>query len=157
LHYIIFYLLLVLGNKVTINALAYTYFPENQIYTDLINNFNNYAKDENKDIKLELNLLTPANSSNNINDYGLFLESVLQKETVKNENAKNFNYDIIFYDPIYSYRFGPYLLDLKKILPKSHIDMYNQKILNETSFYEDKLVGIVSKTKFSYNIYIMLY
>jgi len=51
-------------------------------------------------------------------------------------------YDVILYDNMYSPRYGPYLEDLEKWLPKEHLAMYADGITKQTGFYKNKWVGI---------------
>jgi len=80
-----------------------------------------------------------ANGTNAINDYGSMVETYLRK---KDSKKKIVIYDILFYDIVYSHRFGPYLLNLYDILPKDHIDMYHPKVIQESCNFKDKIVGL---------------
>lgn len=105
----------------------------------MISEFNKYTKNKNLDIKIKLNLFTLNNSTIYIDSYGSYLETILLK--------KNKNVDILIYDIANSPKFGPHLLDLKKYLPKEHIDLYKNdfNILSEGCSYKNKLVGLVNK------------
>jgi len=129
-------------NAIDLNAIAFTYDVDVQVYTYLVKNFNNYSKENNLDINIHLNLITPANSTTEINDYGNFLESLLIKKTLK--------YDLIFYDNIYSFRYGAHLINLYDILPKEHINMYNPQITSQSCAYQDEIVGLVTIIKKNY-------
>ncbi|OUM61936.1 hypothetical protein PIROE2DRAFT_11901 [Piromyces sp. E2] len=141
--------------KVTINAIAFSYYDQNQIYTYIAEKFNKYSEDNNLNIELNLNLLTLSNSTSNINDYGSFLESYFRKN--ENENPESQIYDIVFYDAIYSNRYGPYLLNLREALPHDHIDLYNQKILNESCSYKNSIVGLPVYLDFTYLFSNLIY
>ena len=82
--------------------------------------------------------MTIYNSSNEIKDYRSTLDFILQKDYER--------YDFIFYDLIYSSRFGSNLLDLKNIIPEE-IKEYNPKFINSTGYYKNKLVGLVNWIK----------
>ncbi|KAG4093703.1 hypothetical protein H8356DRAFT_1328924 [Neocallimastix lanati (nom. inval.)] len=118
---------------ITFNALAFSYSEGTEVYSILINGFNKYSRQNNLDIDIHLNLLTIYNSSNEIKDYRSTLDFILQKDYER--------YDFIFYDLIYSSRFGSNLLDLKNIIPEE-IKEYNPKFINSTGYYKNKLVGL---------------
>jgi len=80
--------------------------------------------------------LTPSYSTVKANDYGSVIESFLSKKN----NAK---YDIIFYDNMYTSRYGPYLLDLRELLNETQIEIYDSRILNQSCTYDNHLVGLV--------------
>jgi len=82
--------------------------------------------------------LTLYNSSKEVKDYRSTLDFILRKDYER--------YDIIFYDLIYSSRFGSNLLDLKNIIPEE-IKEYNPIFINSTGYYKDKLVGLVNWIK----------
>jgi len=119
-----------------INALAFSVIEKTQIYTYLINNFNDYSIKNNLNITLNLNLLTPKNSTVNRDEFFSLIDSFLQKKSNK--------YDIYFYDNIYTPKFEPYFLDLNKLLPKEHINLYKSIENYESYSYNNKLVGLVN-------------
>jgi len=75
----------VYGNNIDLNIIAYAVDPNNQPYTSMINDFNRYSKKKDLNITLHLNIYTNSNSSNNVNDYGTMVESLLKKRTKKYE------------------------------------------------------------------------
>ena len=87
-------------------------------------------------ITLNLNLLTPKNSTVNRDEFFSLIDSFLQKKSNK--------YDIYFYDNIYTPKFEPYFLDLNKLLPKEHINLYKSIENYESYSYNNKLVGLVN-------------
>jgi len=105
------------------------------IYTPMINDFNKYAKDNDLDITLHLNLFSELNSTSLVTDYESMLDALFNKKSDK--------YDLVFFDNVYSVRFGPHLLDLYKIMPKDYIDMYMEGVASKTCLYKDKLIGFV--------------
>jgi len=131
-----------LNDAITISAISFTYYDNSQIYSSIIDEFNKYSVEKNLNITLNLQLYTPMNSTIYTDDYGSVVESFLKK---KKENT----YDIFFYNNIYSPRFGKYFYDLKEILPKEHIDMYDPFVLSQSCSYGNKIVGLV-------NIYIFI-
>ncbi|KAL6631985.1 periplasmic binding protein-like II [Neocallimastix sp. 'constans'] len=112
----------------------------------MINKFNNYSKENNLNITLHFNYYSRINSTNNVGDYESQLDILFNRHSQK--------YDIIFYDNIFSRRYGPHLLNLKELLPNEHINLYSDNILSKTSLYKDKLVGlpvIIDSTVLYYN------
>ncbi|KAL6630151.1 hypothetical protein U3516DRAFT_822234 [Neocallimastix sp. 'constans'] len=128
------------GKTITFKALTYSYFEENR-YSDLIDEFNKYSKDNNLDIYIQLNALSPKNSSLHTSDYASTVDLLLQKKSNK--------YDIYIYNFIFSQKYGPYLMDLKELLTEEEINQYNPKYLS-SSYYDNKLVGI--PLRLEYNI-----
>ncbi|ORY37851.1 periplasmic binding protein-like II [Neocallimastix californiae] len=123
-----------IGKTVTLNTISFSYSVETEIYSYLVNEFNQYSKENNLNITLKLNLLNSSNSTNHINDYGSLIGSLLKKETKR--------YDIYFYDIVYSQLFGPFFMDLKKWLPKELINEYDTRFFIPACIYKDKLVGL---------------
>jgi len=100
----------------------------------MINDFNEYSEKNNLNITISINIHTNMDNKN-FESFVDNVESLLNKKTNK--------YDIYYYDNAYTVKYGPYLLDLEKYLPKEHIEMYNSDIIEKTCVYEDKLVGLV--------------
>ncbi|ORX81335.1 periplasmic binding protein-like II, partial [Anaeromyces robustus] len=123
-----------ISKTVIINALAFTKNEEVQIYTFLVNRFNNYSKKNNLNITVNLNLLSPANSTAESLDFFTSIDSYLRKKSTK--------YDIYFYENIYTTKFEPHFINLKEWLPKEHIDMFTHVEKSESYFYNNKLVGL---------------
>jgi len=71
--FLLFYLLCLIYlktiNAVTINALAFSYSAKAPLFSPLIGGFNEYAKKKNLDINLNLTILTPLNSTTNLDNY----------------------------------------------------------------------------------------
>jgi len=63
---------------------------------------------------------------------------------------------LYFYDNMYSPQFGPYFYDLKELLPKEHINMYESELIKQSCYYENKLVGLVIKYFFIIHKYIFI-
>jgi len=101
----------------------------------MVNDFNNYAKEKKLNITLNLKTFVSFLNFTNQESFGTAVEHLL--------NKKNNKYDLYYYDNAYTPKYGKYLLNLRKYLPKEHIEMYQPKLLEETCEYEDKLVGLV--------------
>jgi len=119
-----------------INALAFSVIEKTQIYTYLINNFNDYSIKNNLNITINLNLFTPKNSTVHSDEFFSVIDSFLKRRSNK--------YDIYFYDNIYTPKFEPNFLDLNKLLPKEHINLYKSVENYESYSYNNKLVGLVN-------------
>ena len=132
-----------MGKYITLNAVAFTVDPNQQSYSNMIKDFNKYSLENNINIEIKLNLVSSDNSTSIVTDYGSMIESVIKK-------SKNNKYHIYFYDNVYTYLYGPHLLDLYNYISKDHIDLYESKIIDYTCKYKEKLVGLV----WNYIIYI---
>jgi len=102
----------------------------------MIKNFNDYAKNNNIDITINIEIYSPSNSTVNADSFGSEIEYILKKKKNK--------YDIILYDIMYSPRYAPYFVDLSDYIPKEHIDLYSSTVANQTCTYKGKWVGLVS-------------
>jgi len=101
----------------------------------MISEFNTFSKNNNLNITINLNLISGLNSTSTVNGYEETLESLL--------NRKSDKYDLIFYDNIYTPRIEPYFLDLNKLIPKEHINIYIPGVITQIGFHNDRLVGFV--------------
>jgi len=115
--------------------LAFTYNDRIHLYTTLVKDFNNYAKNNDLDINLNLTILTPLNSTIYLNNYNSMIESLMQRQSTK--------YDIFFYYATYSIEFGEYFINLKDYLDEEHIEYYDSNTLSSICQYEDKIAGLV--------------
>ncbi|ORX80973.1 hypothetical protein BCR32DRAFT_268565 [Anaeromyces robustus] len=147
MKYILFYTILLFilcafyGNAIIIEAVAFSRDVNDQVYIPFINDFNNYSKEHNLNITVNLNLLTRLNTTYSITDFGSMVEVLLKKKTTK--------YDIFFYDNLYTSKYEPYLLDLNEFVPKELLDQYNDDIIAQTCIFNNRLVGIPAKMGFS--------
>ncbi|ORX75703.1 periplasmic binding protein-like II [Anaeromyces robustus] len=133
--FLVFFLLKIENSiSVKINAIAYAFNENRHIYGLLINDFNQYAIDTGLDVQVSLNLLTPANSTTEVNDISATYESVLSKKSEK--------YDLYFYDSIYTSKFNEYFIDLNKYFSKEYLTRFDQKLLKNTCIINKKLVGL---------------
>ncbi|ORX63321.1 hypothetical protein BCR32DRAFT_273466 [Anaeromyces robustus] len=62
------------------------------------------------------------------------IENFLQKKSVK--------YDIYFFFDSFTEKYGQDLVDLEEYLPKEHIDLFDQSLLNISCIYNHKIVGM---------------
>jgi len=70
-----------------------------------------------------------------MDDYGSTAEKLLKRRSEL--------YDIYFYDTKYSFKYGPYLVNLTDYLSSELINEYNSKFIYPSCYYKDKLVGLV--------------
>ena len=117
-----------------LNLLTFSY-GTTQNKTAIEEEFNGYAEQNNLNFTVNVELVVYDKPTDTYSNFHQLTESFLKKNRNK--------YDIYYYDSKYSNVFGPYLADLKYLLPKDIIDIYDPKIINETSIYEDKLIGLV--------------
>jgi len=67
------------GNEIILNTIAFSREEIGQLYSSVVNEFNEYSKENNLGIILNLNLLTDKNITYSINDYGSMVEALLKK------------------------------------------------------------------------------
>jgi len=131
-------------NCTNLNVVAFSYTESTQVFTVVVNKFNEYARKNNIDINLKIELYTENNSTSVVDDFGSTIELLLKK----NKNK----YDLYFYDNMYSPRYSSYLVDLRDWLPEEHIAMYSSGIASESCTYKGKWVGLPLTTE-----YVVLY
>jgi ABC-type glycerol-3-phosphate transport system substrate-binding protein len=99
-----------------------------------VNDYNNYAIENNLNSFIELNVVNDTSFTMEVTNYEETLLELFERKSNK--------YDFIFYDNIYSIRFGKYLEPLNNILSKEHVNMYLEGIASQTCIYRDKLVAL---------------
>jgi len=97
--------------------------------------FNDYAKREGLNTRINYVLHSMFNSTALVGDYEAMLDSMFSKKTSKQ--------DIVFYDTIYTKKFAPHLLDLRNVMPKETVDMYMEGVASQTCVVQDRIVGFV--------------
>eukprot|EP00833_Pecoramyces_ruminatium_P005016 jgi/Orpsp1_1/1179048/evm.model.c7180000067718.1 len=144
-YLIIFFLYIIIlsgySNGIILNAIAYSLDEIGIPFISYVDEFNKYAKENNIDINIQLNLMTRINFTMSIDSSVVMFETLLKK--------KNNKYDIYFFDNSYTKIFQPYLLDLNKKLPDDHINMYDKNILSQVCRYQNKLIGLPISLDFS--------
>ncbi|ORX85084.1 periplasmic binding protein-like II [Anaeromyces robustus] len=137
INYIILIILLIISidiaKSVNINAIIFSECGAYYVFSDMVNDFNKYSKDNDLNININLNSITRANFTHAVEDYESLLDYLFKKKSNK--------YDLILFDSIYKLRFGPHLLNLKDRLPEEHVKMYMEGIANQTCIYNNKLIG----------------
>jgi len=118
----------------------------------MINSFNKYANETNKDIQLQLTYFTDVSNVVGYNDYSSTL-SLLGK--------KNSKYDIFAYDANYLSAFSPYLMELDNYLPKNFTDLYSSKYNRMLNYYNGHIRGfpffLIFSVLFSNEKYLQKY
>ncbi|ORX77361.1 periplasmic binding protein-like II [Anaeromyces robustus] len=122
------------GKAIHLTAITFSQNGGSSTYSPMVDEFNVYAKENNLNITLNLVLFSKANATSDVKDYETMLESLFFKKSKK--------YDLIFYDNVYSIRFGPYLLNLNDYIPKDHINMYTEGIASKSCVYKNSLVAL---------------
>ncbi|ORX79047.1 periplasmic binding protein-like II [Anaeromyces robustus] len=129
----LFYINIVYGEKISLNIIAYSMDAENQGYTSMVSDFNQYAEDNNLNITLNINLLTNANTTVDTGDYATLINSLLMKNSYK--------YDLYIYDNGQTQTYGKYLLDLSEYLPEDYLESFDPNLISSTCIYDNKQVG----------------
>ncbi len=113
----------------------------------MVYDFNAYSKENGLNIIIDLNLFSTSNSTGEVLDYEATLDYHLSRGSDK--------YDLVFFDNIFTSRFGPYLLDLNGIVEQEHLDKYMEGVASQTCVYKNKIVGLVITLLFI--IYYLLF
>jgi len=129
------YLSYYVGKATEINILTYT-FDNIDASSSIKEQFSEYARRKNLNITVNVELIKFENPTDSDVNYKSLVESSL----IKSNNKKK--YEIYFYNLRFIDIYGPYLLDLKELLPKEHIEKYNPKVISDTCYYNDQLVGL---------------
>jgi len=118
---------------IELNILAFYYDNDTEFYSTIVKEFNEYSEKNNKNIKVNIEVLT--------NDIGSSTEKF--KSTLESAIKKKKNrYDIYVYENIYISLYASRLLNLNGYLSKDIIDMYDPKIISELCHYRGKLLGL---------------
>ena len=110
----------------------------------MVKKFNNYAKENNIDIELNVILYTPSNSSNPVIAYTDTLEHLLNRHSTK--------YDLFFFNLLHTSKYSSYFIDLNEYIPE-YIDLYASGIGSSTCSEDNRWIGLVWIS----SIYIYLY
>jgi len=111
------------------------YINNGDIYNTLVNEFNKYSKENKLDIELDMILFSDQNITYELQEYGSTIDSLLLRKSKK--------HDIYCFDPLYTIKYSPNLLDLGNELPKEHIDLYSSSDAKKVGVYNNKWVGLV--------------
>ena len=96
--------------------------------------FNNYAEENDLDIHLNFILFSIENTTKEWDSFDSAMHLLLQQRKIK--------YDMFIYDPLYTRRYSPHLVDLKSVIPDEHLKMYSGDA-EKLGVYNDKWVGLV--------------
>jgi len=117
-----------------ITAVTFYFDLNSEYYTSIVNDFNKYAEENNKDIHVDITVLTGDTVGVSVVNYGEMIEASLKKN----------KYDIYFYENGFISVYAPYLLNLKDYVSKDIIDKYDPKLLYDLCQVDDKLIGLVT-------------
>ncbi len=120
-------------NAIELKAMAQKNNISNEIFSQLVSEFNEYSEKNNLDITLSLIFNGNENSIVNYND---LLKDILLKRSPK--------FDLFFYDPKYSAKFAEHLKDLYEYLPRDVVNNFDSDILSNTCVYNNQLIGLVN-------------
>eukprot|EP00833_Pecoramyces_ruminatium_P008379 jgi/Orpsp1_1/1182411/evm.model.c7180000081171.1 len=115
----------------------YSYFDDpDAFYRKLVDNFNNnYTIENNLDIDVKMEVLSPGVSTSLVENYSATIYSLLSKHSQK--------YDVYYFYSAYAKKYGEYFADIRKYLPKEHLDLFDQEILENTCTSKgDILIGL---------------
>ncbi|ORX81965.1 hypothetical protein BCR32DRAFT_267938, partial [Anaeromyces robustus] len=121
-------------NEVTVEVTAMAFIGIEEMYGELLDEFNKYSKENGLNIKAHLTLFTNDNSTVLLNGYESMIETLLKKKSKK--------FDIYFYDVIYTDRIGSYFIDLNEWMVKDYLDLFDEDVLHQISYKKDRLVGV---------------
>ncbi|OUM66703.1 hypothetical protein PIROE2DRAFT_6018 [Piromyces sp. E2] len=110
------------------------------LYALITKEFNKYSKKENLDIKLKFTLFSIENSTRDWDSFDSAMYLLLQQKKQK--------YDMIIYDPLFTRRYSPHLVNLKDYISEDHLNMYlgdSEKI----GVYNNKWVGLPLLLKYT--------
>ena len=116
------------------------------MFSPLISGFNEYSKKKNLNIELKLNILTPLNSTTDLDNYSDTIVNYISKQIKqKNTNSisEKINYDIFFYYGSYSPKYVSHFLNLKQNITQKCINKFSKDIM-QSLIYDDILVGFVT-------------
>jgi len=120
----------------TVNILTFSYDSVDYYQEEMVDDFNEYAKEQNLDIQIHRTSLSMLNITNIANDYLSFIEKEFKKEST--------NYDLFVVDDIYTNQLNEYTSDLRKYVSKEIIDKYSSGITSKIGYIGEKLVALVS-------------
>ncbi|ORX81293.1 periplasmic binding protein-like II [Anaeromyces robustus] len=128
------HLLFIYGSySIKLNSIAISYSNEDQFFTSIVNDFNEYAKANKLDIELDIDV----HSSNDTLNLSFEYRKLL-KELFNNESSK---YDIFFYDVTYTNLYISNFLELNNELPNEYFIWYSTGIGSETCVNNGKWIG----------------
>ena len=112
-------------------------FIYDQIYNDLVSEFNKYAKAKNLDIELDMILFSNQNTTFELNNYDSTIDSLISRRSKK--------YDIYCFDPLYTKKYTSFMINLNDILPEEHMELYNHGDAKKTCYSNNQWAGLVRK------------
>ncbi|KAL6600107.1 periplasmic binding protein-like II [Neocallimastix sp. 'constans'] len=128
LQLLIILAIIYINKAIVINGITNTCYKYD-LYSRYISEFNKYSNTNNLNITLNLEVFTKENSTVVVSEYETVLESLLKRKTTQ--------YDLFFYDNIFTFKYGPHLLPLKEWLPEDHFKIYEGAQILKTCYYND--------------------
>ena len=123
---------------ITINFIVIGFNLYDELYNDITNDFKNYAKENNLDIDLQMNLYNEKNITNDRDDYTSIIDILLKKKSTNNA--------LYFFDPVHTKRYAKHFIDLKDWLTPEYLNSFSKDVY-QSSVVEGQWVALV-------NIYI---
>jgi len=118
------------------NILIYSFYDyEGVYYRGMENGFKEYCKQNNLNIRINLKVLTPENSTSEFANYGEMIDTLISNKSDK--------YDIYFYYSDYSKKYGNHFLNLKNYMSEKYFEGYDERLLKETcSSVDGELIAL---------------
>ncbi|ORX45738.1 periplasmic binding protein-like II [Piromyces finnis] len=119
------------GGAIVINAVIYAYDSNNEYFTSLVNDFNEYSKTNSLNITINLNAITALEGDSN--DFSSFIGAHFAKKLKK--------YDIFFNSARVSSIYASHYEDLKKYLSIDYSKQFHPEIY-KACVNEERLIGL---------------
>ena len=105
-------------------------------YRLLTDGFNEYSRENDLGINLEIAVMTPEASGKGVKNYGTTVDSLVSKRSTK--------YDIYFYYSTYSQAYGDNFVNLEDYLSEKDFKAFDERILKEGCYSSNKkIIGLV--------------
>jgi len=134
-----------INDPIVVNALSLYNSLEKPVYDKIAEYFN-----AENDLNIQLNITyVESPVTDDTDTIQKYYRSLL--DTYFENKSKE--YDLIFFNNIYSYRYESYLEDLKKWLPIEHLELYNESFPFKTCRHNNKWIALVSFYYYYYYYY----
>jgi len=134
--FILFFFFKGIIKAIKLRFAANSVYVYDDMYRILVDNFNQYSKENKLDIELSMELFSVMNTTyTTTSEYGSTIDSLLLRKSKK--------YDIYCYDPIYIKKYAPHLENLKLHIQKEHMELYSTGNAPKVSIVNDEWVGLV--------------
>jgi len=124
------------SKNITISAIIFSFYDLPTSYYNVITKaYNEYSKENNIGITVDLTVIDPNKATADLENYGTTIDSLLMRKKQK--------YDVYFFFSTYTKKYDSSLLNLEDYLPKESIEVFDKKILKEgCSSSDNKIVAL---------------